>query len=78
MESFTIDPVANATSQLFPDNTLNFPTNFLLEQMNVDGEWELAMSELINPSMYQNVMYYFLECKCAGYTMCSLLFVHSN
>ena len=55
MESFTIELVSNASSQLFPDNTLSSFTNFLQEQLNLDGQWEVAISEISYPSMYQNV-----------------------
>ena len=55
MKSFTIELVSNASAQLFPDNTLSTFTNFLPEQLNLDGQWEVAISELSYPSMYQNV-----------------------
>ena len=55
MESFTIELVSNASAQLFPDNTLSSFTNFLTEQLNLDGQWEVAISETSYPSMYQNV-----------------------
>ena len=55
MESFTIELVSNASAQLFPDNTLSSFTNFLPEQLNQDGQWEVAISKISYPSMYQNV-----------------------
>ena len=55
MDSFTIELVSNASSQLFPHNTLSSFTNFLPEQVNLDGQWEVAISEISYPSMYQNV-----------------------
>ena len=55
MESFTIDLVSNAYGQLFPDKTLCFFTNFLPEQLNLDGQWEVWISEISYPSMCQNV-----------------------
>ena len=55
MESFTIELVSNASAQLFPDNTLSSFTHFLPEQLNLDGQWEVAISEISYPSMYQNV-----------------------
>ena len=55
MDSFTIDLVSNALSQLFPNNTLSSFTNFLPEQVNLDGQWEVVISEISHPSMYQNV-----------------------
>ena len=55
MESFTVELVSNASAQLFPDITLRSFTNFLPEQLNLDGQWEVAISEISHPSMYQNV-----------------------
>ena len=48
--------VSNASAQLFPDKTLSSFKKFLLEQLNLDGQWEVASSEISYPSMYQNVM----------------------
>ena len=55
MECFTIELVSNASAQFFSDNTLSSFTNFLPEQLNLDGQWEVAISEISYPSMYQNV-----------------------
>ena len=56
MESFTIELVSNPSAQLFPDNTLSSFTNFLPEQLNLDGQWEVAISQIFYKiSMYQNV-----------------------
>ena len=55
MDSFTIELVSNASSQLFPNNTLSSITNFLPEQVKLDGQWEKAISEVSYPSMYQKV-----------------------
>ena len=55
MDSFTIQLVSNASSQLFPNNTLSTFTNFLPEQVNLDGQCEVAISENFNPLTCQNV-----------------------
>ena len=55
MDSFTIELVSNPSSQLFPNNTLSSFTNSLPEQVNLDGQWEVAISEIHYPSKYQNV-----------------------
>ena len=47
--------VSNASSQLFPINTLSSFTNLLPEQVNLDGQCEVAISETRYPSMHQNV-----------------------
>ena len=55
LESFTIELVSIASAQPFPHNTLRSVTNFLQEQLNLDGQREVAISEISYPSMYQNV-----------------------
>ena len=55
MDSFTIELVSNASSDLFLDKTLSSFTNFLPDQVNLEGQWEVAISEISYPSMYQNV-----------------------
>ena len=55
MESFTKGLVSNASAQLLPDNKLKSFTNFLPEQLNLEGHWEVAISEIPYSSMYQNV-----------------------
>ena len=55
LDSFTIELVSNASSQLFPNNTLSSFTIFLPEQVNLYGQWEVAVSEISYPSMCQNV-----------------------
>ena len=47
--------VSNGSGELFPDNTLSSFTNFLPEQINLEGQWEVAISEISYPSMYQNI-----------------------
>ena len=55
MDSFTVELGSNASSQLLPNNTLSSFTNFLPEQVNLDGQWEVEISEISYPSMYRNV-----------------------
>ena len=55
MDSFTIELVSNASGELFPDNTLSSSTNFLPEQLNLKGQWQVAISGIFYPSMYQNI-----------------------
>ena len=55
MDSFLIQLVSNASGELFPGKTLSFFTNILLEQLNLEGQWEVAISEISYPSMYQNI-----------------------
>ena len=46
---------SNASAQLFPDDTLSSFTKFLPEQLNLEGQWEVAILEISYPSMYQIV-----------------------
>ena len=56
MDWFTIELVSDASRELFPDNTLSSFTNFLPEQVNLEGKWEVAISEISHSSMmYQNI-----------------------
>ena len=55
MDSFTTELVSNASGELFPDNTLSSFTNYLPEQVNLEGQWEVAISEISYPSMHQNI-----------------------
>ena len=45
--------VSNASGELFPNNTLSSFTNFSPEQVNLEGQREVAISETSYPSMYQ-------------------------
>ena len=55
MDSIIIQLVSNASSQLFPNITLSAFTNFLREQVELDGQWVVATSEIFYPSRYQTV-----------------------
>lgn len=55
MESFTIELVSNASFDCYPNNTLSSFTNFLPERIDLKGEWEVAITEISYPSMYQNI-----------------------
>ena len=55
MESFTIELVSNASAQLFPDKTLSSFTNLLPEQLDLEGQWQVAISGKPYSSMNQNV-----------------------
>ncbi|MEN0051323.1 MAG: hypothetical protein AAF806_29935 [Bacteroidota bacterium] len=40
---------------IYSDNTLASFTNFLPEQISLDGKWEVALSEITYPCLYYNV-----------------------
>ena len=55
MDSFTIELVSNASGELLPDKTLSSFTNFLPEQVNLEEQWEVAISEISYASINQNI-----------------------
>ena len=55
MDSFTIELVSNASFNCYPNNSLSSFTNFLPDLIHLKGEWEVAISEISYPSLYQNV-----------------------
>ena len=55
MYSITRELVSNASGGLFPNNTLSFSTKILPEQVNLERQREVAISELPYPSLYQNI-----------------------
>ena len=71
MDSFTIELVSIASGELFPDNTLSSFTNFSSEQVNLEGQWEVAISDISYPSLYQNITegyFKFFDEKLSKYT----------
>ena len=55
MDLFTVELVSDASGELFPDNTLSSFTNFLAEQVNLEGKCEVSISQRSYPSMYQHI-----------------------
>ena len=56
MDSLIIELVSKASGELFLDNTLSSFTYFIPEQLNLEGQWEVAISETFYPSMYRNIL----------------------
>ena len=52
MESLKTELVSNASAQLY--NTLSSFTNISPEQLNLEGQWEVAISEISYPSINRN------------------------
>ena len=55
MNSFTVELLSNASFDCHQNNSLSYFTNFLPEQINLEREWEDAITELSHPSLYQNI-----------------------
>ena len=54
-DSFTIELVSNAWGDLLLDNTMSSFLNFLPEQVVLQGQSEVAISEISYPSIYPNI-----------------------
>ena len=61
MDSFSKELVKYASTLLFLDKTMRFFTNFLPEQLNLDNQWAVEISETSNPTVCQNVKEELLE-----------------
>ena len=55
MKSLKIVLISKTSAQLFPDNTLSSFINFLPEQLQLERQWEVAISEISHPSVDQIV-----------------------
>lgn len=55
MKSFLVELVSNGSMDVYSDNTLSSFSNFLPEQINLVGEWEVALLEITYPAQYNNI-----------------------
>ena len=55
MNSFYLELVSNASSQVYPQNTLASFTSFLPDKIELDGSWEVALVKVSYPSICYNV-----------------------
>ena len=46
--------VSSASMNIFPENTLANFTNYFSEEVNLEGDWRVALSETIFPSRLIN------------------------
>ena len=54
-DEFTIHLVSSASMNIFPDNTLANFKNFLSQEINLEDDWRVAISEIIFPANLYNV-----------------------
>ena len=52
---FYITLPSNSSLSLYPDNTLSSYTTRLVEQINLTGNWEVAMTEIHFPFTWYNI-----------------------
>jgi hypothetical protein len=55
MDTCVVELVSNASMGVYPNNTLASFANFLPEQIDFTGVWEVALSEISYPATYFNV-----------------------
>lgn len=55
METFIVELVSSASCNVYPDNTFASFTNLLPEQLNLQGDWEVALLEITYPALYNNI-----------------------
>ena len=53
MNSFSIELVFNASFNCYPNKSFSSSTIVLPEQIRLKGEWEIVISEIFYPSLYQ-------------------------
>ena len=55
MNSFYLELVSNASSQVYPQNTMASFTNFLPDKIELDGSLEVALVEVSYPGICYNI-----------------------
>ena len=66
MNEFTGHLVSSASMNIFPDNTLANFSNFFNEEINLEGDWRVVMSEIIFPSRINQINNNFLRTESFG------------
>ena len=54
-DEFTVHLISTASMDYFPDNTLASFRIFCKEEIALDGDWRVALSEIIFPTKLNNV-----------------------
>ena len=55
MNEFTVHLVSSASMNIFPQNTLSSFKNYFNEEINLVGDWRVALSEIIFPAKMNQV-----------------------
>ena len=55
MNSFYLELVSSAPSQVYPQNTMASFTIFLPDKIELDGSWEVALVEVSYPDICHNI-----------------------
>ena len=54
-DEFTVNVISSASMNIFPENTLASFRNFFSEALILQGDWRVALTEIIFPSQIANV-----------------------
>ena len=55
MNEFTVHLVSSASMNIFPQNALSSFKNYFNEEINLEGDWRVALSEIIFPAKINQV-----------------------
>ena len=55
-DEFTVHVISSASMQIFKSNTLASFRNFFNDQIQLSGDWRVALSEIIFPTKIENVV----------------------
>ena len=55
MNEFTVHLVSSASMNIFPQNTLSSFKNFFNEEINLEGDWRVALSGIVFPTKINQV-----------------------
>ena len=55
-DEFTVHVISSASMQIFKSNTLASFRNFLNYEIHISGDWSVALSEIIFPTKFENVV----------------------
>ena len=55
-DEFTVHVISSASMQIFKSNTLASFRNFFNDEIQISGDWRVALSEIIFPTKIENVV----------------------
>ena len=55
MNEFTVHLVSSASMNIFPQNTFSSFKNYFNEEISLEGDWRVALSEIIFPAKINQV-----------------------
>ena len=55
MNEFTVHLVSSVSMIIYPQNKLSLFKNFFNEEINLEGDWRVAISEIISPAKINQV-----------------------